>query len=186
MVEEGNGNPLQYSCLENPRDGGACWAAVYGVAESRTRLPWLSSRGILTPLHRSIFWMKVLPATKKANLQGQCDSFKTWIWGFKNGKSPYTDFTAEINKSNYLKSFYYHLKSFHIFCTSSVQFSCSVMSQSLRPHEPQYARPYCPSPTPGAHPNPWPSVGDAIQPSHSLSSPSPPALNLSQHQGLFK
>ena len=35
---EGNGNPLQYSCLENPRDWGAWWAAVYGVAQSRTRL----------------------------------------------------------------------------------------------------------------------------------------------------
>ena len=33
-----NGNPLQYSCLENPRDGGAWWATVYGVAQSRTRL----------------------------------------------------------------------------------------------------------------------------------------------------
>ena len=40
---EGNGNPLQRSCLENPRDGGAWWAAVYGVAQSRTRLKWLSS-----------------------------------------------------------------------------------------------------------------------------------------------
>ena len=35
---EGNGNPLQCSCLENPRDGGAWWAAVYGVAQSQTRL----------------------------------------------------------------------------------------------------------------------------------------------------
>ena len=35
---EGNGTPLQCSCLENPRDGGAWWAAVYGVAQSRTRL----------------------------------------------------------------------------------------------------------------------------------------------------
>ena len=35
---EGNGNPLQCSCLENPRDGGAWWAAVYGVAQSWTRL----------------------------------------------------------------------------------------------------------------------------------------------------
>ena len=35
---EGNGNPLQYSCLENPRDRGAWWAAVYGVAQSRTQL----------------------------------------------------------------------------------------------------------------------------------------------------
>ena len=35
---EGNGSPLQCSCLENPRDGGAWWAAVYGVAQSRTHL----------------------------------------------------------------------------------------------------------------------------------------------------
>ena len=42
-IGEGNGNPLQYSCLENPRDGGAWWAAVYGVSQSRTRLKWLSS-----------------------------------------------------------------------------------------------------------------------------------------------
>ena len=41
-VGEGNGNPLQCSCLENPRDEGAWWAAVYGVAQSRTRLKWLS------------------------------------------------------------------------------------------------------------------------------------------------
>ena len=40
---EGNGKPLQCSCLENPRDGGAWWAAVYGVAQSRTRLKRLSS-----------------------------------------------------------------------------------------------------------------------------------------------
>ena len=65
------------------------------------------------------------------------------------------------------------------------QFSHSVMSNSLRPHEPQHARPPSPSPTPRVYPNPW-LDGDAIQPSHPLLSPSPPALNLSQHQGLFK
>jgi len=43
-IGEGNGNPLQYSYLENPRNGGAWWAAVYGVAQSWTRLKWLSSR----------------------------------------------------------------------------------------------------------------------------------------------
>ena len=42
-IGEGNGNPLQCSCLENPRDGGAWWAAIYGVTQSRTRLKWLSS-----------------------------------------------------------------------------------------------------------------------------------------------
>ena len=42
-IGEGNGNPLQCSCLENPRDGGAWWAAIYGVAQNRTRLKRLSS-----------------------------------------------------------------------------------------------------------------------------------------------
>ena len=48
-IGEGNGTPLQYFCLENPRDAGAWWAAVYGVAQSRTGLKWLSSssRGFL-------------------------------------------------------------------------------------------------------------------------------------------
>ena len=46
-IGEGNGNPLQCSCLENPRDGGAWWAAVYGVAQSRTQLKRLSSSSSL-------------------------------------------------------------------------------------------------------------------------------------------
>ena len=40
---EGNGNPLQYSCLENPMDRGAWWAAIYGIAQSQTQLKQLSS-----------------------------------------------------------------------------------------------------------------------------------------------
>ena len=48
-IGEGNGNPLQCSCLESPRDGGAWWAAVYGVAQSRTWLKWLSSSSSLPP-----------------------------------------------------------------------------------------------------------------------------------------
>ena len=43
MLGEGNGNPLQCSCLENPRDGGAWWAAIYGVSQRQTRLKRLSS-----------------------------------------------------------------------------------------------------------------------------------------------
>ena len=53
-------------------------------------------------------------------------------------------------------------------------------------HEPQHTRPPCPSPTPGVYPNSCPSSWWYIQPSHPLSSPSTPAFNLSQHQGLFK
>ena len=63
-IGEGNGNSLQCSCLENPRDGGAWWAAVYGVAQSRTRLKRLSSssRLVITFLQRSkchlISWLQ--------------------------------------------------------------------------------------------------------------------------------
>ena len=69
---------------------------------------------------------------------------------------------------------------------SSVQFSCSVVSNSLRPHGLQHARPPCPSPTPGVYPNSCPLSQWCHQTSHPLLSPSPPAFNLSQHQGLFK
>ena len=65
------GNPLQCSCLENPRDGGACWAAVYGVTQSQTQLKWLSrlaatylwlpSSAFQCPiLKRTCFWVVVL------------------------------------------------------------------------------------------------------------------------------
>ena len=66
--------------------------------------------------------------------------------------------------------------------TYSVQFSHLVVFDSLRLHESQDARPPCPSPT-QTHVH---RVSDAIQTSHPLLSPSPPALNPSQHQGLFQ
>ena len=67
-----------------------------------------------------------------------------------------------------------------------VQFSRSVMSDSLRLHESQHARPPCPSPTPEVTQTHVHRASDAIQPSHPLSSPSPPAPNTSQHQSLFQ
>ena len=54
-IEEGNGNPLQCSCLENPRDGEAWWAAVSGVAQSRTRLKRLSSSSIICSKSQQMF-----------------------------------------------------------------------------------------------------------------------------------
>ena len=54
-IGEGNGNPLQCSCLENPRDGGSWWPAVYGVAQSWTRLKWLSSIFWIRAWRRNIF-----------------------------------------------------------------------------------------------------------------------------------
>ena len=68
-IAEGNGNPLQCSCLENPRDRGAWWAAVCGVTQSRTRLKWLSSSSssnIISYLsyreHTKYRWMLVVDA----------------------------------------------------------------------------------------------------------------------------
>ena len=58
-IGEGNGNALQSSCLENPRDGGAWWAAVYGVAQSRTRLKRLSSSSSSTIL-KAFLWQALL------------------------------------------------------------------------------------------------------------------------------
>ena len=66
------------------------------------------------------------------------------------------------------------------------QFSRSVVSDSLRPHESQHARPPCHHQLPEFTPTHVHQVSDAIQPSHPLSSPSPPAPNPSQHQGLFQ
>ena len=78
------------------------------------------------------------------------------------------------------------LIKYNWFIFNSVQFSHLVLSDSLRPHESQHTRPPCPSPTPGVYSNSCPLSGDAIQPPHPLSSPSPSARNLSQHQGLFQ
>ena len=58
-IGEGNGNPLQYSCLENPRDRRDWWAAVYGVKQGRTQLKQLSSSSsisVTVVLQRQLFW----------------------------------------------------------------------------------------------------------------------------------
>ena len=60
MHWRGNGNPLQYSCLENPRDRGAWWAAVFGVAQSRTRLTWLSSSSSSLPWGATSFMVQFM------------------------------------------------------------------------------------------------------------------------------
>ena len=73
-----------------------------------------------------------------------------------------------------------------VFSLSSFQFSRSVMSDSLWPHESQHASPPCPSPTPRVHSDSAHRVSDAIQPSHPLASPSSPAPIPSQLQSLFQ
>ena len=58
---EGNGNPLQYSCLENPRNGGARWVAVYGVAKIRTSLKRLSSSSSSMVCFKDLKWVIISP-----------------------------------------------------------------------------------------------------------------------------
>ena len=59
LIGEGNGNPLQCSCLENPRDGGAWSSAIYGVAQSRTRLKRLSSSSSSITIQRNVLLKKI-------------------------------------------------------------------------------------------------------------------------------
>ena len=80
-IGEGNGNPLQYSCLENPRDRGAWWAAIYGVSQSRTRLKWLNSSSSSS---REAWWAAVHGVTKN------------WIW-----LSDWTEFIQQIFLESY-------------------------------------------------------------------------------------
>ena len=133
-IGEGYGNPLQYSCLENPRDRGAWWAAVYGVAQSRTWLKQLSSSSRVN-LPQLLF-KAVLPILAPLAYQ-VLENF--------------VDFKLNCQE----KLTFYNIKSSYSW--TSVQFSHSVVSDCVRPHELQHARPPCPSPTPGVHSNSHPS-----------------------------
>ena len=89
-----------------------------------------------------------------------------------------------VERQTNFKQIYFHQHCYTLSFLPSVQFSRSVMSNSLQLHGLQHARLHHQLPEltqTDVH-----CVGDAIQPSHPLSSPSPPALNLSQHQGLFR
>ena len=126
-------------------------------------------------------------------------------WNHNDGRNinnlRYADDTTLTAESEELKSFlmtvkeevkklawnstFRKLRSWHL--VPSVQFSSVAQScPALQSHEPQHARPPCSSPTPRVHPNPCP-LSRWCHPTISSSvGPSPPALKLSQHQGLFK
>ena len=93
-IGEGNGNLLQCSCLENPRDGGAWWAAVYGVAQSWTRLKWLSSSSqyicLENTMDRGAWWAAVLGVAQS----------RTWLkWLSSNFSSLSLFITSAFNTS---------------------------------------------------------------------------------------
>ena len=68
MFWRGNGNPFQCSCLENPRDGGTWWTAVYGVAQSRTRLKRLSSSSSSSSVYMSMLLSKLIPPSPSSTV----------------------------------------------------------------------------------------------------------------------
>ena len=80
-IGEGNGNPFQCSCLENPRDWGAWWAAIYGVAQSRTQLKRLSSSSSSPVVDRQAFVQinptPQCPVLKLRHEQGNVGSLRT-------------------------------------------------------------------------------------------------------------
>ena len=104
-IGEGNGNPLQCSCLENPRDRGAWWASVYGVTESQTRLKRLSSSSsskgfsrrrfqLKQSLHRDLSEIRIRGAWRKPCLYYYCEIHPTGchpvpkgIWFFSSYSS---------------------------------------------------------------------------------------------------
>jgi len=76
-IGEGNGNPLQCSCLENPRDGGAWWAAVYGVTQSRTRMKRLSSSSnVMFDIH---IYCEMIVTLQSVNTA--ITSYRYHVWG---------------------------------------------------------------------------------------------------------
>ena len=94
-IGKGNGKPLQCSCLENPRDRGAWWAAVYGVAQSRTRLKWLSSSSSNNNNHNKHRYREPIGDCQRQGLgpglemgengqEIQTFNFKSWRWHIKH------------------------------------------------------------------------------------------------------
>ena len=102
---EGNGNPLQYSCLENPRDGGTWWAAVYGLAQSRTRLKRLSSSSnVVSSLKLKVEWW--LSGTRE---RGEWETVQ-WIWRLSCKMKKF--YRSAVQQCIYLPILYNTLKIF--------------------------------------------------------------------------
>ena len=113
-IGEGIGNPLQCSCLDNPRDGGAWWAAVYGVAQSPTWLKWLSSSIQSLSVINHIWHLNVISLTLVIFSE-------EFYWSLFLGK--------EVNMT-WLVSFSHLLSN---YCISPLcQACCCVMQCSVR------------------------------------------------------
>ena len=128
-IGEGNGNPLQCSCLENPRDRGAWWAAVYGVAQSRTWLKRLSSSSILFGDHCASWTYVYMSFGKFGNNFIALSYFSypgipvteipdLWLWFHGSFRTVYSVCVLSIH----------HIGSFLLFCLPGHWFLSSVFS----------------------------------------------------------
>ena len=159
---EGNGNPLQYSCLENPRDRGAWWPAVYEFTQIRTRLTWLSSSNRSRYADDTLFMAESTELkSHMIKVKEECEKA-----GFKNStfKKKIMASIPTVQSSSVL--------------SFALVWLCDPMD-SRTPGLPVHSQ-HLEFTQTHVH---W--VGDANQLSLPLSSPFPPAFNLSQHQGLF-
>ena len=101
-IGEGNGNPLQCSCLENPRDGRAWWASVYGVAQSRTWLKRLSSSSSsISLLQQRVRWLDGITDSVDMNLsklQAMVKDRENWraaVHGVAKSRTQLSDWTTK-------------------------------------------------------------------------------------------
>ena len=163
VVGEGNGTPLQYSCLENPMDGGAWWAAVHGVAKSWTQLSDFTFTFHFPALE------KEMVTHSSSCLENPRDG-GAW-WAAVHGVAQSRIWLKWLSSS-----------SSNPCCCRSVTQSCPTLCDPMDCSMPGFPVLHY-LPEFAQIPVHW--VSDVIQPSHPLSSASPPALNLSPHQGLF-
>ena len=91
-IGEGNGNPLQCSCLENPRDGGAKWAAVCGVTQIRTRLKRLSSSSSIEVRSHKSSWVMYEEKIFKKTCKKECE------WNTSTVRSSYNRSFQEVKQ----------------------------------------------------------------------------------------
>ena len=207
---EGNGNPLQCSCLENPVDRGAWWAAIYGVAQSQTRLKWLSMHACIgegngNPIQNSClenprdsraWWAAVYRVTHSRTRLKRLSSSNRWEWANCSvtdrqlcvdtlRPSAFQEIQQGLGKAWVITVPDPVASSIYpsVFQFSSVAQSCRTLCNPMDCSTPGLPVLYYLPKFAQTHVH-W--VSDAIQPSHPLSSPSPPAFSLSQHQGLFQ
>jgi len=134
-LREGYGNPLQCVCLENPMERGAWWVIVCGWQTAGQDWPNKQEHGSPLPT-ACVLILSLLDAL----------NFLPWsLLSLHLTHPPDPNSIKELT-----------LPPLSFFIISSVHFSHSVISDSLRPHESQHTRPRCPSPTPGVYPNSCP------------------------------